>query len=124
MRYLLLIYSEESTGAPDPAEIEQVTNEYWAYTQALDEARVKQGGEARVLDSRVNADVQYDSNGAALEASRNVVGGSVQVFQNHGGVRIAANRIDGNLQCKENQPAPTGGANVVQGNKEDQCAGL
>jgi hypothetical protein len=86
--------------------------------------QVKQGGAARVLDSRVNADIQYDANSAALEASRNVVGGSVQVFQNRGGVRLARNRIDGNLQCKENRPAPTGGDNVVQGNKEDQCARL
>ena len=46
MRYLLLIYSEEPTGAPDPAEVEQVMNEYWAYEQAVGEARVKQAGEA------------------------------------------------------------------------------
>jgi hypothetical protein len=86
--------------------------------------QLKQGGAASVLDSRVNADIQYDANGAALEASRNIVGGSVQVFQNTGGVHIAGNTIDGNLQCKENQPPPTGGGNVVQGNKEDQCARL
>jgi hypothetical protein len=46
MRYVLLIYSEESTGAPDPAEVEQVMNEYWAYSRAVDEARVSQAGEA------------------------------------------------------------------------------
>jgi len=86
--------------------------------------QVKQGGAARVLDSHVNADIQYDANRAALEASRNVVGGSVQVFQNTGGVALFRNTIDGNLQCKENRPAPTGGGNVVQGNKEDQCARL
>ncbi len=86
--------------------------------------QVKQGGAASVLDSFVTADIQYDANRAALEASRNVVGGNVQAFQNTGGVRFASNRIDGNLQCKENRPAPTGGGNVVQGNKEDQCARL
>jgi hypothetical protein len=77
-----------------------------------------------VLDSRVNADIQYDANSVALEASRNSVGGSVQVFQNTGGVHIARNTIEGNLQCKENRPPPTGAGNVVQGNKEDQCARL
>ena len=46
MRYVLLIYGEESTGAPDPAVVEQVMNEYWAYEQAVGEARVKQAGEA------------------------------------------------------------------------------
>jgi hypothetical protein len=46
MRYLLLIYSEEPTGAPDPAEGEKVMQEYWAYTQAINEAGVNQGGEA------------------------------------------------------------------------------
>lgn len=46
MRYVLLIYGEEPTGAPDPAEVEQVMNEYWAYEQALGEAGVKQAGEA------------------------------------------------------------------------------
>jgi hypothetical protein len=46
MRYLLLIYSEESTGAPDPAEIETVMNEYYAYENAVGEAGVKQAGEA------------------------------------------------------------------------------
>ena len=46
MRYVLLIYSEEPAGAPNPAEIEQVMNEYYAYEQAVGEARVKQAGEA------------------------------------------------------------------------------
>jgi hypothetical protein len=38
MRYLLLIYSEETTAAPDPTEAEQVMNEYWAYSNAISEA--------------------------------------------------------------------------------------
>jgi hypothetical protein len=86
--------------------------------------QVKQGAGARVLDSFITHDIQYDANNSSLEASRNRVGGSIQVFQNTGGVRIASNRVDGNLQCKENRPAPTGGGNVVQGVKEDQCARL
>jgi hypothetical protein len=46
MRYLLLIYSEESTGAPDPVEGEKVMNEYWAYSTAVSEAGVNRGGDA------------------------------------------------------------------------------
>jgi hypothetical protein len=46
MRYMLLIYGEEPTGAPDPAVTEQVMNEYWAYEQAVGEARVKQASDA------------------------------------------------------------------------------
>jgi hypothetical protein len=66
--------------------------------------QVVQGGAAKVLDSRVKADIQ--------------------MFENNGGVRVARNRVNGNLQCKENSPAPTGGGNIVQGNKEDQCSNL
>jgi hypothetical protein len=90
--------------------------------------QVKQGGGAAVLDSRVNADIQYDANSAALRVQRNRVGGSVQVIgnrlSNNATIIIARNTIDGNLQCKENTPRPTGGNNVVGGNKEDQCARL
>lgn len=46
MRYLLLIYGEESTSAPDPAQMEQVMNEYMAYTEAINAAGVHQAGEA------------------------------------------------------------------------------
>jgi hypothetical protein len=46
MRYLLLIYGEESAAAPDPAEAEKVMNEYWAYSEALAAAGVVQAGEA------------------------------------------------------------------------------
>lgn len=86
--------------------------------------QVKQGGAATVSDSRVEGDIQYDSNSAMLRVLRNRVGGSVQAFQNVGGLEIRRNTIDGNLQCKENRPAPVGGRNVVGGNKEDQCARL
>jgi hypothetical protein len=46
MRYMLLIYGEEPTGAPDPAQGEQIMNEYWAYEQAVSEAAVKQASDA------------------------------------------------------------------------------
>jgi hypothetical protein len=46
MRYLLLIYGEESTSAPDPAEMEQVMSEYTAYEQAVAAAGVKRAGAA------------------------------------------------------------------------------
>ncbi|MEV4345200.1 YciI family protein [Actinoplanes sp. NPDC049596] len=46
MRYLLLIYTEETTAAPDPAEAEKVMNDYWAYTSAVKEAGINQGSEA------------------------------------------------------------------------------
>jgi len=83
-----------------------------------------QGGAARVVNSDVNGDVQYDDNDLRLAVNGNEVGGSVQIMQNTGGVVIRDNTIDGNLQCKENVPAPTGGNNTVGGNKEDQCEDL
>ena len=86
--------------------------------------QVVQGRAARVADSSVSGNIQYDANTAPMSAERNRVGGDVQAFQNTGGVSISDNRIDGNLQCKANQPPPTGGGNIVQGNKEDQCARL
>jgi hypothetical protein len=86
--------------------------------------QVVQGGAATVADSRIEADILYDSNNKALSVLRNRVGGNVQVFQNTGGVAIRRNFIDGNLQCKANVPGPTGGNNTVQGNKEDQCRNL
>ena len=57
MRYLLLIYGEESTAAPDPAEAEQVMNEYWAYTNAITQAGASTGGEA-LQDSRTATTVR------------------------------------------------------------------
>lgn len=86
--------------------------------------QVKQGRAATVADSRIDSDIQYESNRAKLNALRNRVGGNIQAFQNRGGVEIRRNRVDGNLQCKANRPAPVGGGNIVHGNKEDQCARL
>ncbi len=73
-----------------------------------DSVQVKQGARAKVIDSRVNGDIQLDDNSAKNAAKRNVVGGNVQAFQNDGGVAIFANRIDGNLQCKEIDRRPRG----------------
>ncbi len=80
-----------------------------------------QGKRANVANSRIDADILYNSNTQRLVASGNVVGGDIQAFQNRGGVVIQRNTVDGNLQCKANTPKPTGGSNVVQGNKQDQC---
>ena len=47
MQYLLLIYGDEAADANvAPAEQAAVMDEYWAYTAALREAGVNQGGEA------------------------------------------------------------------------------
>ena len=57
MRYLLLIYSEETTAAPDPADAEKVMNEYWAYSNAIAEAGASPGGEA-LQDSKTATTVR------------------------------------------------------------------
>jgi hypothetical protein len=57
MRYLLLIYSEETTAAPDPAEAEKVMNEYWAYSNAITQAGASTGGEA-LQDSKTATTVR------------------------------------------------------------------
>jgi hypothetical protein len=57
VRYLLLIYSEESTTPPDPAEGEKVMNEYWAYSNAINEAGASKGGEA-LQDSKTATTVR------------------------------------------------------------------
>jgi hypothetical protein len=116
--------------ANDVVVIGNVQGENARNVRVLDGSRiggsvqVVQGGGATVADSRINGDILYDENEAALFILRNRVGGDVQAFQNTGGVEIRRNTIDGNLQCKANRPAPTGGGNIVQGNKEDQCARL
>ena len=79
MRYLLLIYSEETTTAPEPAEAEKVMNEYWAYTSAINEAGVNQGGEALQDSStattvRFKGDERIVTDGPFAE-TREVLGG-------------------------------------------------
>lgn len=79
MRYLLLIYSEEPTAAPDPAEAEKVMNEYWAYSNAINEAGARNAGEA-LQDSktattvRVKAGERVVTDGPFAE-TREVLGG-------------------------------------------------
>ena len=46
MQYLVLIYSEEPTAAPDPAQIGAVMTEYNAYTDMLRERGALVAGEA------------------------------------------------------------------------------
>ena len=46
MQYLVLIYSEEPTEAPDPAQIGAVMEEYNAYTQMLRDRGAFVSGEA------------------------------------------------------------------------------
>ena len=60
-------------------------------------------GLARIISSRINGDLQFESNDAWMVARNNTIGA--------------------NLQCKENNPPPTGGGNTA-GDKEDQCAAL
>lgn len=85
--------------------------------------QIKQGGGASVNQTRVDGDIQLESNQAALAVAFNRVGGNVQVFQNTGGATINDNVIDRNLQCKQNTPAPTGARNQAA-SFEDQCAGF
>jgi hypothetical protein len=116
--------------AEDVVVIGNVQAENARHVEVTDSSRVGgsvqvvQGGSATISDSRVNADILFDSNSRPLRILRNTVGGNVQVFQNTGGATIRRNVIDGNLQCKENIPPPEGGRNIVQGSKEDQCKDL
>jgi len=80
-------------------------------------------GGGRVLNSRINGDVQFFSNEASMVARGNTILANLQANQNKGGLVIKDNRISENLQCKENNPPPTGGGNTA-GDKEDQCARL
>ena len=77
MRYVLLIYGEESTGTPDPAQAEQVMNEYWAYTEAV--KGVTQASEALEASStattvRVKDGERVVTDGPFAE-TREVLGG-------------------------------------------------
>jgi hypothetical protein len=82
-----------------------------------------EGGSGRVINSRVNGDVQYFSNKARMVARGNTILGNLQANQNTGGLVISGNSIAENLQCQANKPRPTGGGNTA-GDKEDQCAAL
>ena len=81
------------------------------------------GGLAKISFSRINGDLQFESNDARMVGNNNTVGANLQAVQNEGGVELTGNTIAENLQCKENEPPPTGGGNTA-GDKEDQCADL
>lgn len=85
--------------------------------------QIVQGGGATIDRNRIKGDLQFESNVAALSATGNTIGGSLQAFQNLGGLTLVNNRMNGNLQCKENVPAPVGSGNRSP-SKEDQCARL
>ena len=85
--------------------------------------QIKQGGRATIVGARINGDLQFDANSAALLATGNQVGGNIQVFGNRGGVTLVDNRALGNLQCKENMPGPQGSGNSAA-SIEDQCRDL
>ncbi len=82
-----------------------------------------EGGSGRVLNSRINGDVQYFTNEARMVARANTILANLQANQNTGGLVISNNSIAENLQCQANNPRPTGGGNTA-GDKEDQCAAL
>jgi hypothetical protein len=81
------------------------------------------GGAGRVLNSKVNGDLQFFSNDARMIARGNTLLANFQANENVGGLVIENNRIAENLQCQSNNPPPVGGGNTA-GDKEGQCARL
>jgi len=81
------------------------------------------GGSGRVLNTRINGDLQFFQNEARMVARGNTILANFQANQNKGGLVIKNNRIAENLQCQSNNPPPTGGGNTA-GEKEGQCARL
>ena len=79
------------------------------------------GGSGRVLNTRINGDLQFFSNEARMIARGNTLLANFQANQNTGGLVIENNTISENLQCQANNPPPTSGGNTA-GDKEDQCA--
>lgn len=79
-----------------------------------------EGGSGRVLNSRINGDLQFFQNNARMVARGNTILANFQANQNMGGLVIQNNRISENLQCQANTPPPTGSGNTA-GDKEDQC---
>jgi hypothetical protein len=80
-------------------------------------------GSGRVLNTRINGDLQFFSNEARMIARGNTILANFQANQNMGGLVIENNRVAENLQCQSNSPPPTGGNNTA-GDKEGQCARL
>ncbi len=95
-----------------------------AHSRVVGSVQLKNGQRAASIDSsRINGDLQFESNAARIVARDNTIGANPQAVQNTGGLNLTSNRIAENLQCKENVPPPTGGGNTA-GDKEDQCATL
>jgi hypothetical protein len=80
-------------------------------------------GSGRVINTRINGDLQFFSNEARMIARGNTILANFQANQNMGGLVIENNRVAENLQCQSNSPPPTGGNNTA-GDKEGQCARL
>jgi hypothetical protein len=79
MRYLLLIYSEESTTPPAQEEIDASMAEWYAYDQAIRDAGVRQAGEAlqqsqTATTVRLKGDERVVTDGPFAE-TREVLGG-------------------------------------------------
>ena len=81
------------------------------------------GGSGRVLNTRINGDLQFFQNESRMIARGNTILANFQANQNKGGLVIENNRIAENLQCQSNNPPPGGGGNKA-GDKEGQCARL
>jgi hypothetical protein len=81
------------------------------------------GGTGKVIKTRINGDLQFETNEARMLARNSTILANLQAVGNTGGVVLENNRIAENLQCKENNPPPIGGGNQA-GDKEDQCAAL
>jgi hypothetical protein len=80
-------------------------------------------GSGRVINTRINGDLQFFSNEARMIARGNTILANFQANQNMGGLVIENNKVAENLQCQSNNPPPIGGGNTA-GDKEGQCAGL
>lgn len=79
MRYLLLIYSEESTERPPQEEMDAVMAEWWAYDKAVKDAGVHVAGEAlqgteTATTVRLKGDERIVTDGPFAE-TREVLGG-------------------------------------------------
>lgn len=70
--------------------------------RTVDNVRVPQGatctlqsdGFARIVSSRINGDLQFESNDALIVAHNNTIGVNLQAVQNKGGVGLKRNNID------------------------------
>ena len=79
MRYMLLIYSEESTAPPQQELIDQIMGDYWAYEKAVADAGVKVAGDAlqpsqTATTVRVKENERVVTDGPFAE-TREVLGG-------------------------------------------------